>query len=1200
MIQHGDLSFEQAHDVYSAFYAASNAKGRSQAQVFGELSLDDRKVVVRSIEVMEQYKSRLKQHASDGRAYLAENDPLMPLVERLRGGNNTFFTNQVLVDDLNKSKPIAIQGRAEIVMANNFIAKGKFLGDMDPPDGKLYQKLVGLTDDSYADTKKNVINAIQSWIDELDPGEGKEAAKAGFKKLTEDIKKYTKEQGFNTGNLERICAKFKTEVYLALVEAWAETPLTPADLQAMEIGALGLKPLFLTGITIKEKRAEFEEITSLVKEARKKATENPTQGNIDSYRQVCEEAVAKYNKLEQELLPFGRYPEFAGLYSLVVGEHVDLILLLESTEQNQQKIVELTEIRYIYAMYAAAQGNGEGMYALAEGLLNFGNWSANARKRTGREALEFADLAFNAAKKSGDADLSRKARILKAEILAKNYLVQVELRHEPKGSLEKVAADVVQAYMSLGVDGVPGLYRLFEEAGVSADPMIEILSQRLDSKSVKPTDEEIKMITTAVLAGNEKAKDLLDKLVKLHPVLSKRVPTLNPAHLLANQGAYTSTNAPFSLEDAFLCYEGAFVHLKMELQELSHDRKLDQAAFDRIQPKLIALQENYEKFLDSLGDQDAEDDLVEAQGRLQQAISGLVKRYSSLKFATTEVEPEVTFHSPSLLARFSSAFKRFPESVRKEISDFFNTRIMPFFGGIFSRKPKASTSLSQGNIKTSSIMSETLLQSAKELNSEGADLRARAQVISMNIQQVKLPSLSQQDRQRAEAQLSEIEQQLTSSPYNDQFGEVNWHGMLSLQRIIWQFEPFLVAIQDPAVVIVLLERAKSGDGKTIADDGRKLTLSGALLYGLKDNSLSYLYCACPHWTAVHYQDQSGQPNPDAEVKINPETLLEFRKGLAVLDQVFTEVEKKNSLSLDQVSLEARGIVQNASVDTLLKMADHFLSSKEIASEFVKIPSRSAGKVWVMAKEAGELVGKALVYYPEDKVKALQSANAAHGLDPRHLGAVLYWMKDGSVIEDMEENVREAAQSQLNVIKDLIEAAKAGTLDPTRQALLEVFLRQLLEFMINNPGLVGKKSDTMLSELKELAPPSIPDDDSSSSIGTIGLFASPTELLGDDFNQFWRGLSFNNKAFIRNMLRTVIDPNKLTRSLEEMLHLPGVNPHAMTPFLQRLAALDNEEAREAAIAVMAHTIATPEMGGVPQPVVEKNVQGLRKLVDNIET
>ena len=66
MIQHGDLSFEQAHDVYSAFYAASNAKGRSQAQVFGELSLDDRKVVVRSIEVMEQYKSRLREHAAKG------------------------------------------------------------------------------------------------------------------------------------------------------------------------------------------------------------------------------------------------------------------------------------------------------------------------------------------------------------------------------------------------------------------------------------------------------------------------------------------------------------------------------------------------------------------------------------------------------------------------------------------------------------------------------------------------------------------------------------------------------------------------------------------------------------------------------------------------------------------------------------------------------------------------------------------------------------------------------------------------------------------------------------------------------------------------------------------------------------------------------------------------------------------------------
>ena len=611
----------------------------------------------------------------------------MTLVNRLRGNNNQLFTNQVLAEDLKKSKPIAIQGRAEIIMANNFLAKGKFLEDMNPPDGKLYKKLVGLTNEPYADTKKNVINAIQSWIDELDPGEGKEAAKAGFKKLAEDIKKYTKEQGFNVGNLERICAKFKTEVHLALVEAWAETPLTPADLQAMGIGSLGLKPLFLTGKTIKEKRAEFEKLVKdsnvLVQEAREKAKANPSQPNIDAYRQVCKEAIAKYSKLEEELLPFGRYPEFAGLYSRVVGEHIDLMLPLEQTEQNNQKIVQLTEIRYIYAMYAAAQGNGEGMYALAEGLLNFGKWSDDAaRKSTGREALKFADLAINAAKKTGDVDLSRKARILKADILAKNYLVQIKLGFPRIESSEKVAEHVVKAYVDLGVDGVPGLYRLFEEAGVSADPMIDILSKRLDSKSVKPTADEIKMITTAALAGNEKAISLLDKLVKLHPVMSNRVPILNPAHMLANQGVYTDVNAPFSPKDAFLCYEGAFVHLKMELQELSRDRKLDQAAFDRIHPKLLALQANYDKFLGSLGDQQEEQKtLIEAQGSLQHAIDGLVTRYSSLKLdASTEVVPkEAILPSPSLLARFSSAFKSFPEKARNEISTFFNTRIMPAF-----------------------------------------------------------------------------------------------------------------------------------------------------------------------------------------------------------------------------------------------------------------------------------------------------------------------------------------------------------------------------------------------------------------------------------------------------------------------------------------------------------------------------------------
>jgi len=244
----GDLDFRQAHDVYSAFYAAGHADGKSEAKVFGELSLDERKVIFRAIEVLGGRKGTAGSSLESG-------DRLTPLIQKLVGVNTlTHIAAKDLPNALKGSKPILVQGRAEIGMANRFLVHDKFLKALEP-DGELYQKLAGFFVNPHASQKTLVKKVVKEWVENLPPGEGKKAATEALQYLEASINNFSSAHDFTPENLKKVCGDFRENILKELALAWGATPLTKADHQAMGIGALDLLPFSFNKTTIKQKRS---------------------------------------------------------------------------------------------------------------------------------------------------------------------------------------------------------------------------------------------------------------------------------------------------------------------------------------------------------------------------------------------------------------------------------------------------------------------------------------------------------------------------------------------------------------------------------------------------------------------------------------------------------------------------------------------------------------------------------------------------------------------------------------------------------------------------------------------------------------------------------------------------------------------------------------------------------------------------------
>lgn len=155
------------------------------------------------------------------------------------------------------------------------------------------------------------------------------------------------------------------------------------------------------------------------------------------------------------------------------------------------------------------------------------------------------------------------------------------------------------------------------------------------------------------------------------------------------------------------------------------------------------------------------------------------------------------------------------------------------------------------NLNTGITEVKTPVEGMKEIDSHGFQLKNMATtLISVrypnDIPDVDLSNENAEDVENIKTAISNLED-LLQEKYEMDFRSVGWHGNTSLQRIVWQEPLFLNIIEDPLAVKVLLSRAKNGEERRFGGSHGRLTLSSALLFGLKDSTPSYLLTAAPNW-----------------------------------------------------------------------------------------------------------------------------------------------------------------------------------------------------------------------------------------------------------------------------------------------------------------------------------------------------------------
>jgi|GEM_PF-3226791 len=562
LIPEEGLNFDDAREVYSAFL--KGAKGKPQEMAFGELSLANRRAVVKAIDVLKQNKPAL----------LA----------------NRGFAD--LLSSLEQSKALTIAGRAEVVLANRFLFPTAIFNALEPKkgtEGEIYKQLEAVFDDTTIpgrDKKKAVFEVLEKWVKGLDEGGGKQAAKDALKTTQRKMGPYDQTFGFVKNNLPYLARTFRTEFDRNLTSLWGKESLSRADKQAMGIGFLGSGDFFAGG-KLAEKKRDFEGLQN---------TETPDLSKIET--------------LEAELMPHIRQPEFALLYSKVLGLHASQLwqqarehaLLTagrpETAEEKETltelvgKTLELAKLQSLYAGYAASEGQAEGLLDVGRWWLMYGSWSSENISETRDQVLSYIERAEQLADIADQNEASRiniAARLLRADCYAKQYHALRPIPETSEAALES-AKKAQNIYALFGMKGVSGLYDLFLGAGLSADPMMKALQAKFSArKPPMPTDEELEMITVAAMTGDEKATALLEKLNATYPTSKTRA-----AEYLVNVGTYTEviSGGHFTIRDAENYYQKAIAHLRYAASHLENDDQTNiwQKKNDDLQKKFRAFE----------------------------------------------------------------------------------------------------------------------------------------------------------------------------------------------------------------------------------------------------------------------------------------------------------------------------------------------------------------------------------------------------------------------------------------------------------------------------------------------------------------------------------------------------------------------------------------------------------------------------------
>jgi hypothetical protein len=306
----------------------------------------------------------------------------------------------------------------------------------------------------------------------------------------------------------------------------------------------------------------------------------------------------------------------------------------------------------------------------------------------------------------------------------------------------------------------------------------------------------------------------------------------------------------------------------------------------------------------------------------------------------------------------------------------------------------------------------------------------------------------------AELRFSDLERQLDVSHRHD-FEMISWHGRSSQQRILWQYDPFLRAISEPAMVLGLLARAA---GRRELDIGGGNTLSALLLGGLAANRPSYLATVSPNWRnkprlpGLDWSELSDMDVPccieERSRTITHQLLQQFGRSLAAVREALLELFPLPGFT---VSGGLYCAIQHASTAALLETLLRL--DRNQAAVLVR---GEAGLSTAIDRMNGQCL-EVMKYYPrileltENRNDvALGYGLVSHALDAKHLIAGVVMTLGAGRKSRQFVNSECAAVS----LRSLVERAAAHTLSARANDLMRIRFQQAVHLVAGNLDSIG--------------------------------------------------------------------------------------------------------------------------------------------------
>lgn len=343
----------------------------------------------------------------------------------------------------------------------------------------------------------------------------------------------------------------------------------------------------------------------------------------------------------------------------------------------------------------------------------------------------------------------------------------------------------------------------------------------------------------------------------------------------------------------------------------------------------------------------------------------------------------------------------------------------------------------------------------------------------------KIPeiTLSEEEKKGFEAAKEKVKdlEQYIKDTYHAHFDAVpmQWHGRLSLQRMLWQDARFVEAIADPLVIKAMLIQTKENTEMNLASN-EKFFLSSALLFGIGSNRLSYLVSVTPNWpqkpSKVEWKDYKSSMSLDNILSVDEEprkvsetNLKGIHKGLQLLAQTLNMAAPADPSAPSPLRTVDEAI-SHASVADLIKAFNLFIDNDAKAKKL--IDTGSTTKPYQMASQcfAVMLGYKELLDIEKgDHSKVLGYGLVSHALDARHLAAALFLLNhpesdaanilhhkpEASLDSNCFKENPEALETAKAYLSTLLKDASEGKLDAQATLLLKIRLQQVLHAIVES-------------------------------------------------------------------------------------------------------------------------------------------------------